>query len=221
MRGRRRTASTAAPVVTALVATLGLGACSAGGTEPADVTGVPESWLEDTADGWADSDGYGQAMPHLGRGGCLLGDEPPEMLGVQGGYTDVGWGPYGDDPAAPDSYRYLCGLWSPDRYAGELQLIKVADAAAGSLLVDEFDAQTSTAVQENEVTTVTSGRLEVSVLRRWTPSNPQGAYRVLYLDEDALAAVVLEINSLDESDFAAFSDQDAADALVAAMAAAG
>ena len=97
----------------------------------------------------------------------------------------------------------------------------MADAAAGSLLVDEFDAQTSTAVQENEVTTVTSGRLEVSVLRRWIPSNPQGAYRVLYLDEDALAAVVLEINSLDESDFAAFSDQDAADALVAAMAAAG
>jgi hypothetical protein len=206
-------------LVVAGVAVLALGACSPGGVEPGEVTGVPQAWLDDTGAGWVDSDGYGQTMPYLSSDDCLLADEPPEILGEQPEFTDTGWGPFGDDAEATDSYRYTCGLWTEDRYAGGLQLIKVADAAAGAQLTGDFDSLASTDVQENEVTTVTSGQLELSVQTQWIPSNPQGSYTAMYYDEAALAAVVLEVNSLDETDFGAMDSQDAADALVAAMAA--
>jgi hypothetical protein len=197
-----------------------LGACSADGVEPAEVTGVPQAWLDEAGDGWVDSDGYGQSMPYLSRDDCLLGDEPPELLGVQAKFTDTGWGPFGDDAEAADSYRYVCGLWAEDRFSGELQLIAVADATAGDRMTSEFDSRTSTDVQENEISTVTSGRLDIRVQTQWIPSNPQGSYTALYYDEAALAAVVLEVNSLDEADFAELDEQAVADALVTAMAAA-
>jgi hypothetical protein len=73
-------------------------------------------------------------------------------------------------------------------------------------------------VQDNTVEEVTSGDLDLLVLTRWYPTNPQGLYQAIYHDEQADAIVSLEINSLSEEDFAALTPQDVADALVAAMA---
>ncbi|GAA4847404.1 hypothetical protein GCM10023221_27720 [Luteimicrobium xylanilyticum] len=198
-----------------------LGACSSdeGGVDPDTVTGVPASWLDDTAKAWPDAASFGRSTPTLSRGACLLGDEPPEVLDAQAKYTDQGFGGFGDDLSATDSYRYLCSLWARDHYAGELQLLKVADDATGRKVMAEFDAQTSTSVQDNTVSHETSGRLEVSVLTRWYPTNPQGMYRAQYYDEQQGAIATMEINSLDKADFDAFSAQKMADTLVETMAA--
>lgn len=93
-----------------------------------------------------------------------------------------------------------------------------SDLADGQQTLDEFPDQASTAQQENSVSDVTSGKLDLLVLTRWYPTNPQGLYQALYFDEDANALVSLEINSLDEDDFEELTPQDVADALVEAMA---
>lgn len=206
--------------------------CSAdgGGDDPTpdpstvdlSVTGVPDWWLTATEDGWPTSASYGQSAPIVDhRGECLILDEPPELLGHTPQFTNIGWGSYGSDLTATDAYRYLCGLWSPDNYAGQLQLIRTGNAENASQTVESFLDQPSTDVQENTVTTVTSGGLTVHVLQRWHPVPEHGKYEAIYHDESLDAIVVLEVNSLDEEQFAAYSDQQAADALVRILAEAG
>lgn len=193
-----------------------LSACApSGGVDPADVDGVPESWLTATAEGWPDAPAHGGGVPVLSRGECLLTSEPPAFLGGGARLTDTGWGPFGD---SADGYRYLCGFWKSGSYSGELQLIQASSADETALAVDEFRSQKSSDVQDNTVEEVTSGALDMLVLTRWYPTNPKGMYQALYLDEAANAIVTLEINSLDEADFAALTPQDVADALVEVMA---
>ncbi|MBM9468787.1 hypothetical protein [Nakamurella leprariae] len=184
---------------------------------PTAVTGIPVSWIERTTQGWPDSDGHGATMPVLGRGDCLLADAPPELLGRTAEITDVGWGPYGDDSASDTAFRYVCDLWAPDAYAGSLQLIKTGSDDQARETVEQFTDQPSTDVQDNSVETVQSGELDVQVLSRWYPTNPQGEYQALYFDEAAGAIAVLEVNSLDEDQYGQLSPRQVADALVASF----
>ncbi|PJI95120.1 hypothetical protein [Luteimicrobium subarcticum] len=208
------------PCVVSLAATLG--GCSGDDDAAPDlaaVTGVPAAWIADTGAGWPESAGFGGAIPVLGSGTCLLGDEPPEILGERGRFTDQGFGGFGADRSATDQYRYLCELWDEDEYAGSLQLMRVADDATGRQLMATFDAQTSTSQQDNTVTHETSGQVSVSVLARTYPTNPDnGEYIAQYYDASGGAVVTLEINSLDAEQRDELSAQQAADALVAAMA---
>lgn len=183
-------------------------------------TGIPASWMQRTSDGWPESDGYASSIPVLQRGPCLLTDPAPELLGRSAEFTDVGWGPYGDGGGSTGgtAFRYVCDFWAKDAYAGELQLIKADTPALAQRTVDEFLDQTSTSVQDNSVQTVRSGNLDVHVLSRWYPTNPQGMYQAMVYDPTAAAVAVLEVNSLDETQYAQTSPQQVADALVAAFA---
>lgn len=215
----------ATPVVGLTV--LALTACSSGTTDGPDLTptsdattaatadGVPEEWLEATAEGWPDSQGYGGSAPVLTRDPCLLLDTAPEVLGSVAEVTDTGWGGYS---GGDDAYRYVCTLWSPDEYSGQVQLIQT-DAASAQATIDDFVSQTDTSVQDNTVETVESGGVEVHVLTRWYPTNPQGEYQAVYLDEEHDAILTYEVNSLDEDDFDALSPQEVADTLTAVLAA--
>lgn len=192
-----------------------LTACSDSGIDPDEVTGIPESWRSDTAEDWPDSDAYGGSMAILSRGTCLLADDPPELFGASPKFTEVGYGGFG---TSKDGYQYACNFWAEDEYAGSLTLTQATTATEADKLVTEFDGQQSSKVQDNSVETVTSGQLQLSVLSRWYPTNPQGAYQALYYDADELAVVVLEVNSLDKQMYDDASPQEVADALVALMA---
>ncbi|MDQ0734661.1 hypothetical protein [Arthrobacter agilis] len=196
---------------------LSLSGCS-GGTETDDVTGIPASWLEKTADGWTASDAFGGDMPVLTRERCQLGDVVPDVLGEKPEITDSGWGSYGDDPEAADSYRYVCDFWSEGRFAGSLQLIHAADPATAEQTLEDFVSQIDTTDQDNTVTTVRVGQLDVHVLARWYPTNPQGEYQALYLDTENNALAVFEVNSLKDDDYAEYSDTRVAEDLVTALA---
>ncbi len=199
------------------VATL-LAGCSSGGEPDTEVTGMPQSWLTETAHGWPTSDGYGKGMPFLSRGSCLLG-EAPEVLEVRPRITDVGWGSFGPDTRADDSYLYLCHFWESGRYAGDVRLYQAADESALDALAQDFADRPS---HGNELTfseTISHGA-NVSILRTWIPSNPQGKVEALYLDPVTTSAVIVEVNSLSEEDFAAYTDELAAADLMALLAAA-
>jgi hypothetical protein len=183
---------------------------------PTVVTGIPASWLERTTEGWPDSDGRNATVPVLGDGECLLVDAPPELLGRTAEITQAGWGPYGDsDP--DEAFRYVCDLWAEDAYAGSLQLIKAGSDDEARQTLQQFTDQPSTDVQDNSVEAVRSGELDVQVLSRWYPTNPQGEYQALYFDQAAGAIAILEINSLDEDQYDQLSPQQVADALVASF----
>lgn len=182
---------------------------------PTVVTGIPASWVQRTTEGWPESAGHDASVPVLENGDCLLTDDVPELLGRTAEVTSVGWGPFGDDSSSDTAFRYVCDLWAEDAYAGELQLIKADSAAQAQATVDEFVDQPSTDVQDNSVATVRSGSIDVQVLSRWYPTNPQGLYRAMVHDLAASAVVVLEINSLDADQYAETSPQQIADALVA------
>lgn len=184
-------------------------------TTEATAEGIPAEWLEATAEGWPDSQGFGGSTPVLTRDPCLLLDTAPEALGSAPEITDTGWGGYS---RGEDSYRYVCGFLSPDEYSGQVQLIQT-DAESAQATIDDFDSQSDTDVQDNTVETVESGGLEVHVLTRWYPTNPQGEYQAVYLDEEHDAIVTFEVNSLDEEDFDALSPQQVADRLVGLLAA--
>jgi hypothetical protein len=188
-----RAATWATAVAATCLITLLTSCSTTGDGDPADVTGIPEAWLTATQEGWPSSRGYGGDVPVLSRGECLLGDEP-------------------------DGYRYVCSIWKRDVYSGDLQLLRAVSPTDAEQTVEEFRSQPSTGVQDNTVEEVTSGDLDLLVLTRWYPTNPQGLYQAIYHDEQADAIVSLEINSLSEEDFAALTPQDVADALVAAMA---
>ena len=207
------------------LAALLLASCSSGtaddpGPAPATSTaatadGIPEEWLEATAEGWPDSGGYGGSTPVLTPDPCLVLDAVPEVVGSVPELTNAGWGGYS---GGDDSYRYVCGFWSPDEYSGQVQLIQT-DAASAQATIDDFDSQSDTSDQDNTVETVESGGLEVHVLTRWYPTNPQGEYQAVYLDEEHDAIIGFEVNSLDEEDFDALSPQAVADTLVGLLAA--
>ena len=188
---------------------------------PEPPQGIPASWVQRTTQGWPESDGYRSSVPVLERGSCLLAETPPRLLGRTAEVTSVGWGPYSDEgesSSANTAFRYVCDFWAEDAYAGELQLIKPDTAAQAQRIVDEFLDQPSTTQQDNAVETVRSGDLDVHVLSRWYPTNPQGLYQAVVHDPAAGAVAVLEINSLDEAQYAETSPQDVAGALVAALA---
>lgn len=218
MRFQRRAA-----LVGSLLLALPLAACASeesGGDAAPDlnsVSQIPESWLQQTADGWESSDGYGQQYPVLSEGDCLLADQMPRILDKRPRFTDVGWGSFASDD---DGYRYICDFWRRDLYAGELQLIQASSAADAQAVYDDFKNTTSIPEQDDTVETVTSGDLEVLVLTRWYPTNPQGYYSAMYFDEDAQALFTIEINSLTKENFDAISPQDVADLLVGLMASA-
>ena len=205
------------PVVLLPVVLL-LAGCS-GGPDPDSVIGIPSDWLQDTADGWPDSDAFGTDIPVYDDSDCVLGDVVPDILGDEPDAVDSGWGSYGDDASAAGAYRYVCEFFVEDRYAGSLQLIQAPDAATAATTLDEFANQTDTTEQDNTVTTVEVGRLEMQVLARWYPTNPQGEYQAMYVDADHDAIVVLEVNSLDEDDYGSYSDDQAAQDLLEALAA--
>ena len=193
--------------------------CS-GPSVPPVPAGVPASWVQRTSDGWPASDGHASSVPVLQRGSCLLADAPPELLGRSAEFTDVGWGPDSDAGGSTEdtAFRYVCDFWAEDAYAGELQLLKANSPALAQRTVDEFVDQTSSSVQDNSVQTVRSGDMDVHVLSRWYPTNPQGMYQAMIYDRTAVAVAVLEINSLDETQYAQTSPQQVADALVASFA---
>lgn len=151
---------------------------------------------------------------------CQLEGFAPSMLDETPEITSTGWGSYGDDSEAADSYRYLCDFWADGRYAGTLQLIQASDPATADQTLQLFLSQTDTDVQDNTVTTVQAEEVEVHVLKRWYPTNPQGQYEAMYVDTENNAIVVLEVNSLDETDFAEYSEEEIAEDLVSALASA-
>ncbi len=182
-------------------------------------TSVPTSWLRDTAEGWPTSDGFGQRDPHLSAGECLLGDVPdPFDAGASAEY--VGWGAFGEDNSAEDSYLYLCDFWAPDRYAGAMTLYQAADATTLDSFVTDFASRPSIDVQDVSHSDVRSGGATVEITRTWYPTNPQGKVEALYADSASNSAVVLEVNSLSEQDFNAYTDDDAAADLLGAISAA-
>lgn len=213
LRTRRLTVLAAPAVV------LGLAACSGGGSsedasaagDPAPVTGIPQAWLDATAEAYPESDGYGSPTPQLELGGeCLTYDGEVEIAGAAPRISTVGFGGLG----AEDAYRYVCGIHDSDHYAGDVQLIHVGDGELARQVLDNTMDDSDSEVQENDVHVVEAGGVEIHVLKRWYPTNPQGMYIALYVDEDAGALLGLEVNSLDEEDFADYTEQDVADDLV-------
>lgn len=194
-----------------------LSACTSGDQPDAgSVAGIPQAWLTATADGWPSSDAHGGDIPVLTSEKCLLGDQTPQVLGGGAEFTDSGWGAYG---SSQSGYRYLCSFGKSGSFSGQLQLLRASSAAEASQTLTELRTQKSTAQQDNSVQEVTSGQLHLVVLKRWYPTNPQGRYEALYLDDAANALVSLEVNSLSKADFAAVTPQEVADALVQTMAA--
>lgn len=183
------------------------------------VTGIPTSWLSDTAEGWPTSDGFGQRYPYLASGECLLGDVP-DPFGAGPRTQDMGWGPFGEDASAKDSYMYLCDFWAPDRYAGAITLYQAADAASLDSFVTDFVDRPSIDVQDVSHSEVSPGGVTVEITRTWYPTNPQGKVEALYEDSASNSALVLEVNSLSEEDFGAYTDGDAAADLLGTITAA-
>lgn len=221
---RPRLAVSVAALVIALAGCSG-GETDSGGSsdgETATVEGIPQAWIEETREGWPDSDGFGAPMPHLQMDGdCLLADSMPEVLGTEPEVQEAGWGPFGGDAEDKETYQYQCGIWAEDRYAGSLRLYVTPDAEQLQDVVQDFTGQGDTAVQENTVSTVSSSGQKLHALKRWYPTNPQGEYQVMYADKKAGAVAVWQVNSLDKKEFKKYSEQQAADDLMGLMAEAG
>ncbi|GAA2081639.1 hypothetical protein GCM10009821_22890 [Aeromicrobium halocynthiae] len=206
-----------APLLT-VFALVGCGGNGDVDIEDVEVTGVPQSWLEETAEQWPSSDGFDAAMPVLDAdGSCLTFEEGTTIAGVEPTTTGAGFGRLGFS-SSDDDYLYVCSIWDRDHYAGDVQLIQVADLATAEAVAADLADDTDLPVQENDVTVVEVAGLQISVLSRWYPTNPQGMRRAVLVDEDRTAVVSLEVNSLDEEDFEAYTDRDVAEDLVAVLA---
>ena len=193
--------------------------CGSSGIDADEVSGVPEDWITTTKEGWPESDSFGSSTPVLSRGDCELLDDAPEILGSTPDFTDTGWASLGSDPSDENAYRYRCSIWSKDNYAGSIELLHPGSDTGAQDVIADFKHQPNSAVQDNTVTTETVNDLEVHVVERWYPTNPQGRYFALFHDEDAGVLVQLDLNSLDKADFDAFSAQKAADTLIDVVAA--
>ena len=212
------------------VAVLLLAGCSgsadapAAGVAPPALPVVPTAWIDATTAAWPDSDGRRSGVMVVGGSReCALGDERLRLLDTEFGWFDAGYGPVDARTDSADSFVHRCGLSDTGRRAGDydtrgraaggLTLTRYADAAGVQEEVARFRAQTDTPVQDNEVTRLTSGRYTVEALRRWYPTNPQGCYQAMVVDEQQRTTLLLEVNSLTREDFEAISAQQVADAL--------
>ena len=223
-------------VLAAVAALLAAGCSTAPGAappaEPAPPparTVVPTAWIDAAAAAWP---GWDRVMVSGGARQCALGDQRLRVRDADLRWSDSGYGPVVPGPAgvygrlepgaaAGDGFVHRCSVWTgrtgsagiPSRAAGSVVLTRYPDAPALQSAVAGFRDQPDTPVQDNEVGPVTSGRYTVDVLRRWYPTNPQGAYQAMVVDEPQRATVVFELNSLSRQDFDALSSQEAADAL--------
>jgi hypothetical protein len=195
------------------------------GAPPAAATVIPTAWIDAAAQAWPDSDGRKAGAMVVSAGAarqCVLGDEPVRVLGTEFTWDSSGYGPLDPTTDTADSFVHRCTLsdahhlpgdFTPARAAGEVVLTRYTDAARLQKDVARFRSQTNTPVQNNEVTHLTSGRYAVEALRRWYPTNPQGLYDAMVVDEQQRATFLLEVNSLSREDFEAASAQKVADAL--------
>ena len=206
---------------------------AAAASAPPTASVVPTAWLDAATAAWPDSDGRKDGvMVFGGARQCVLGDQPVHMLDIDLRWSGSGYGPlvpgaaggYGQlapGARATGGFVHLCDLSVsrvpaldvPSRVAGQLMLTHYPDDATLQKAVAGFRSQPDTPVQDNEVTQVTSGRYTVDALRRWYPTNPQGAYQTMVVDAPQRATLVLEVNSLSRADFEAASAQKVADAL--------
>lgn len=181
---------------------------------------VPTAWIDGAAAGWPGSDGRRNGIETSSPDvACTLGTEHPRVLERE---LRWGWAAYGPVAGSADAFVHRCELKEragrdrsrPDgRLLGEVVLTRYPDVAALDADVAAFRAQTDTPVQDNEVSRLTSGRYPVDALRRWYPTNPQGRYEAMVVDEQQRATVVLAAHSLSRQEFEATSVQQIADAL--------
>ena len=213
-----------------------LASCSVGGNAtpaapatgvapPAAATVIPTAWIDAATKAWADSDGRKADVMVVAEGAarqCVLGDEPVRVLGTEFTWDSSGYGPLDPATGTDVSFVHQCTLsdahhlpgdFTPARAAGEVALTRYADLTHLQKAVARFRSQTNTPVQNNEVTHLTSGRYTVEALRRWYPTNPQGLYDAMVVDEQQRASLLLEVNSLSRTDFETASAQKVADAL--------
>jgi hypothetical protein len=230
-------------VLTAVVALLVVGCAGPVGTAPAAAppaapapppgSVVPTAWIDAATAAWPDTDGRKDGvMVFGGPRQCVLGDQRVRVLDIELRWIGSGYGPLVPGPAgvygqaaegadAADGFVHLCRLsasrhpsvGAPSRAGGSVVLTRYPDAGALQGAVAAFRSRPDTPVQDNEITQLTSGRYTVDALRRWYPTNPQGAYEAMVVDEPQRTTVVLEVNSLSREDFEALSAQKAADAL--------
>ena len=230
-------------VLTAVVALLVGGCAGPVGTTPAATppaaaapppeSVVPMAWIDAATAAWPDTDGKKDGvMVFGGARQCVLGDQRVRVLDIDLRWSESGYGPLVPGPAgvygqAADGangaggFVHLCNLsasrhpsvGAPSRAAGSVVLTRYPDAGTLQEAVAGFRSRPDTPVQDNEITQLTSGRYTVDALRRWYPTNPQGAYQAMVVDEPQRTTVVLEVNSLSREDFGALSAQKAADAL--------
>jgi hypothetical protein len=190
---------------------------------PPAATVVPTAWIDATDKAWPDSDGKKDGVMVLaGASQCALGDERVRVLGMEFRWDLSGYGPLDPGTDSAGSFVHRCNLsdshhrpgdYTPGRAAGDVVLTRYADVAGVQEGVARFRSQTDTPVQDNEVTRLTSGRYTVEALRRWYPTNPQGLYQAMVVDEQQRATLLLEVNSLSREDFEVTSAQEVADAL--------
>lgn len=180
------------------------------------VHGIPKKWLATTSHAWPDSDGFKASTPVLSSGDCATYDGSVTIAGARPAISDVGYGPLGS-AATTSAYRYVCEFDDSDHYAGSFQIIKATDRAEAEEVLDNSMDDTDTSVQTNDVTTVTAGGVKVHVLKRWYPTNPQGMYEAVYLDQNRSALAVLEVDSLDKAHFASYTEKDVAADLIAVL----
>lgn len=212
MRGGRLAALLAAVVLA------GCGGSDTEAVEDVEVTGIPQSWLEEAAEQWPSSSGFDAAMPVLeSDGSCLTFEEGTTIAGAEPTTTGAGFGRLRFS-SSDDDYQYICRIWDRGNYSGDVQLVQVADLATAEAVAASLADDTDLPVQENDVSVVEVAGLQISVLSRWYPTNPQGLRRAVLVDGDQSAVVSLEVNSLDEDDFEAYTDQDVAEDLVRVLA---
>jgi hypothetical protein len=175
---------------------------------------IPTFWIDDAARSSSEASNRGFEF-EIGSGArhCVLGNQPIRVLdlGLTWHYTGFEVVNPATDKTADFVHR--CELSQPDRLTGEVTLARYPDVANLQGSVDRFRSRTDTPVQDNEVGQVTSGRYRVDTLRRWYPTNPQGLYQAMVVDEQQRATLLLEVSALSREDFEATSAQKVADAL--------
>lgn len=200
------------PATVVCLPALLLAACSDAPEEVEPATAVPAGWLEDAAEGWPGSAGHGSSAPVLSGDDCVLAGEVVARGATA--RTDLsGWGPYGDDAVADDAFRYVCEFRG-DGLSAQLQLVQAGSAGDARATVDLFLDQRTTSDQENTSSTVQVAGVDVHVNHRWYPGPGYGEATALFHDEGADALVQLEVTSLDEAAFDAYTPQQVADDLM-------